>query len=120
MPHPEQLLFGAQYGSQPAADGEYTVGPNLPADPLAGTDLEAGDSLGRIVGGETDAIDPTIPPADGLVTIATSSFTDIYGTTGRADAVFRALPSGRGVFDAGTFLWGWALDRYSSNTERNQ
>ncbi len=82
VPHPEQLLFGAQYGSQPAADGEYTVGANLPADLLAGTDLEAGDSLGRIVGGETDAIDPTIPPADGLVTIATSSFTDIYGTTG--------------------------------------
>jgi N,N-dimethylformamidase beta subunit-like, C-terminal len=108
---PEQLLFGAQFGSIPVRNFEYTPNASVPAELLAGTGLVAGASLGRIVGGETDALDPNLPVPAGQTTLATASFPDRYGLPGSAAAVFRPLPGGKALFAAGTFRWMWGLDR---------
>jgi hypothetical protein len=109
--HPEQLLFGSQYGSITDDITPFVVQSTIPAALLEGTLLTPGDSLGRIVGGETDAVDPSVPVPQRQSVIAMSWFKDIYGAATSAAAVYRPLPGNRAVFSAGTFLWMWGLDQ---------
>jgi hypothetical protein len=112
---PEQLLFGVQYGSIAHRTFEYVLGSAVPARLLTGTGLAGGASLGLVVGGETDAVEPKLSVPAGQATLATATFSDRYGLPGRAQAVFRPLRSGKAVFAAGTFLWMWGLDpRYAA------
>jgi hypothetical protein len=107
---PEQTLFGIQYGSITAGIHQFTISSSVPRFLLDGTDLGSGVKLGAIVGGETDAVDPTAPQPRGQSVIATAYFADSHGTATTAAAVYRSLPGDRGVFAAGTFLWMWGLD----------
>jgi hypothetical protein len=102
--------LGIQYGSITDDIHAFTISSSVPRFLLEGTDLGSGVQLGAIVGGETDAVDPTAPQPRGQSIVATAYFADSHGTATSAVAVYRSLPGDRGVFAAGTFLWMWGLD----------
>ena len=108
---PEQLLFGVQYGFIATEASPYYLAPTIPPFLLTGTNLRPGDSLGRLVGGEVDYIDPALGIGEGDSILAQATgFQTRYGQPGLAQAVVRQLPSGARVFASGTFNWEWGLD----------
>jgi hypothetical protein len=108
---PEQALLGVQYGSVVPGYYPYRLTSAVPAALLAGTGLQAGDSLGRIAGGEVDRVYHGVPTLKGDRLFATATTKTRAGRTLAAEAVLRTLPSGGRVFSAGTFWWGWGLER---------
>jgi hypothetical protein len=108
---PEQALLGVQYGFIATRFSTYTIAPTVPAFLLTGTGLAPGDSLGALVGGEVDFVEPSIPmlPGDSIIAVG-RGFATRYGAAGVAQAIVRKLPSGGRVFAAGTFNWEWGLD----------
>ena len=108
---PEQALFGVQYGSVVPDYFVYQLAVTAPRWLLGGTGLSAGDSLGRIAGGEVDRIYPGLPRLPGDLLFATTMTVTRAGELKEAQAVVRTLPSGGRVFASGTFWWGWGLER---------
>ena len=107
---PEQALFGVQYGSVVPGYYDYQLAANVPQALLAGTGLRAGDSLGRIAGGEVDRIFPGLASLPGDHLLASTMTVTRGGANVAAQAMVRALPSGGRVFASGTFWWGWGLE----------
>ena len=102
-PHPESALTGQEYGCYPAVKVDLVV-----ADPdswlLAGTALQAGDRIPRLVGYEYDRYRPG-PPAPPDVAVVAHSPAPCHGHASHADTTYYSAPGGAGVFDAGTTGW---------------
>jgi hypothetical protein len=107
---PEQALFGVQYGSVVPGYYPYRLTSAVPVPLLVGTGLQAGDSLGRIAGGEVDRVYHGVPTLKGDRLFATATTVTRAGRSLAAEAILRTLPSGGRVFSAGTFWWGWGLE----------
>jgi hypothetical protein len=105
---PEQALFGVQYEAIVPAPTTYQLGPGA-ASILDGTGLKAGDSLGRIAGGEVDQVDPTYDPPDGNLIVASTTCASKAGADVLAQAAMHRTSAGGRVFASGTFWWGWGL-----------
>jgi hypothetical protein len=108
---PEQALLGVEYGYIATGASAYSLAPTAPDFLLAGTGLSSGASLGRIVAGEVDFVQPSfaMEPGDSVVAEG-RGFRTRDGVPGLAQAVLRQRASGGRVFAAGTFRWIWGLD----------
>lgn len=105
-PRPEHAVVGMQYECYPV-DADYVV-----AAPewwgFRGTGLGAGDRIPGLVGPEADRVYPDEASPDRLQVLSNTSY-DCRGTTTSSQSVYYTVPSGAGVFTAGTLRWGCAL-----------
>ncbi|MFE1233091.1 N,N-dimethylformamidase beta subunit family domain-containing protein [Streptomyces sp. NPDC058745] len=108
-PEPESGLLGVMYDGYPV-DAPYVV-----ARPdhwlLAGTGVAAGDSFAHLVGVEYDRVDLRYPTPRPMEVLAHSPVV-CKGRPSYADTVYASLPSGAGLFAAGTMRWVESLEAY--------
>jgi hypothetical protein len=114
---PECQLMGVQHTVlrlvQKSLD--YTVTPQGAADPwLAGTGLNAGDTIVDVVGREHDALNP-YPQSCVHAGLTVLFHYDGLGVDQDADAVRYTAPSGARVFASGAQQFAWALDDWRSD-----
>lgn len=112
---PENALIGIMYlsyfsyGTYP----DWVAASSL--DPLA---RQAGLApnqhiRGGLLGYEYDGLIPNGQTPAGLVTIAHSPVTNIYGRHDFAETTYYRAASGALVFAAGSLWWSWGLDEFS-------
>jgi hypothetical protein len=104
---PEEALAGLRYDCFPA-DTAWTV-----TDPTwfgyAGTGVRAGERLAHLVGAESDRLPRTADRGVPRQVLAYTGFRCGDGRSTYHAAVYRSLPSGAGVFAAGTMRWPCAV-----------
>jgi hypothetical protein len=94
---------------------DYTVTAAGAVDPwLAGTGLNAGDTVAGVVGREHDALNP-YPPSCIHPALTVLFHYDGGGVDQNADAVRFTAPSGARVFASGAQQFAWALDGWRSD-----
>ncbi|MDK9497193.1 hypothetical protein QEZ40_001848 [Streptomyces katrae] len=107
LPQPESELHGMMYDGYPV-DAPYVV-----AAPshwlLTGTGARHGDAFAHLVGVEYDRVHPDFP-APGPIEVIARSPVVCKGRRATAESAYLTLPSGAGVFTAGTMRWVEALD----------
>lgn len=106
-PRPESALTGVYYDCNPVYDDMVAVDPGNWL--LAGTGLQAGSRLTRLVGSEFDHVDLGAPTPRPIEVLFHSPVT-CGGASTYADAAYYTVRSGAGVFAAGTSSWVCALD----------
>ncbi|MES1246193.1 MAG: N,N-dimethylformamidase beta subunit family domain-containing protein [Actinomycetota bacterium] len=112
---PECRLEGVEHGDITVFDHplDYTVTAAGAADPwLAGTGLQAGDTIAGVVGREHDSIVPGCVPAPVTVLF---HYANPLGGPLNADAVKWTAPGGGRVFATGAYAFTLALDAYRSD-----
>lgn len=127
--NPEQTLIGSMYDSYFTENatnlGASWVVSNASSWIFAGTNLQNGSSLPKLVGQEFDIYTPTLAqPATikgkdgvaGVEVLASSPVVDEYGQQSIANTTLYTAPSGARVFDAGTMQWSWGLDNWTLYT----
>jgi hypothetical protein len=106
-PRPENVLTGVYYECNPA-NADYVV-----FDPsnwlLAGTGTHKGEHIKGLVGVEYDRVvdDPTTPRP--IETLSHSPISCRDHKHSFSDSAYYTVPSGAGVFSAGTMRWDCAL-----------
>jgi hypothetical protein len=112
---PECRLEGVEHGDITVYDHplDYTVTAAGAADPwLAGTGLDAGDTIAGVVGREHDSVAP------GCVSSAETvlfHYASPVNASQNADAVRWTAGSGARVFASGAYAFALALDSYRSD-----
>lgn len=105
-PRPESDLTGVYYECNPV-DAPYVV-----AEPrnwlLAGTGARKGQSFPGMVGPEYDRVNPIVTTPRPIEILAHSPLTCGNGAS-FADSAYYTVPSGAGVFAAGTMRWVCAM-----------
>lgn len=106
VPRPENSLTGMLYECYPV-DTDYVV-----AAPrwfgFAGTGVRRGSVIQGLVGGEADRVYPDRATPRPLQVLSYKSYS-CRGTQTSTQSVYYTVPSGAGVFTAGTLRWGCAL-----------
>ncbi|MGW3059152.1 N,N-dimethylformamidase beta subunit family domain-containing protein [Streptomyces goshikiensis] len=106
-PDPESGLLGVIYDGYPV-DAPYVVSrPDHWL--LAGTGAVAGDAFAHLVGVEYDRVDLRYPTPRPIEILAHSPVV-CKGRASYADTVYASLPSGAGLFAAGTMRWVESLE----------
>jgi hypothetical protein len=107
-PRPESALTGVFYECNPvsAAYVVYDAGNWI----FAGTGARDGTSFPGLVGPEYDRVNPSVPVPRPIQVLAHSPLT-CNGASSNADSAYYTVPSGAGVFAAGTMRWVCSLDR---------
>ena len=110
-PEPESSLLCVMYGGYPV-DAPYVV-----ARPdhwlLDGTGARAGESFTHLVGVEYDRVDLRYPTPRPIEVLAHSPVVR-KGRASYADTVYASLPSGAGLFAAGTMRWVESLEAHGT------
>ena len=103
---PEDGLAGVLYECYPV-DADYVV-----ASPgwwgFAGTGVHAGTAIPGLVGGEADRVYPDRTTPRPLQVLSHTAYS-CRGDATTSQSVYYTVPSGAGVFTAGTLRWGCAL-----------
>ncbi|MDH2415940.1 N,N-dimethylformamidase beta subunit family domain-containing protein [Nocardioides sp. CER19] len=103
---PESALVGMLYECFPV-DADYRiVSPEWWG--FAGTGVDAGGVVSGLVGGEADRVYPSRWTPRPLQILSNTSYS-CRGVRTTSQAVYYTVPSGAGVFAAGTLRWGCAL-----------
>jgi hypothetical protein len=105
-PRPESVLTGALYECNPVS-AAYVV-PERPEWPLSAANVDGGTTFKGLVGPEYDRVDPGYETPRPIAVLAHSPVT-CHGRPSFADTSYYTVPSGAGVFDAGTMRWVCAL-----------
>lgn len=115
-PEPESSLLGVIYDGYPV-DAPYVV-----TRPdhwlLTGTGALAGESLAHLVGVEYDRVDLRYPTPRPIEILAHSPVV-CKGRPSYADTVYASLPSGAGLFAAGTMRWVESLEAHGPGGKAN-
>jgi hypothetical protein len=106
-PRPESVLTGVYYQCNPVHDDMVVASPQSWV--LSGTGLKAGDVLPGQVGEEYDQVTPLVPTPRPMEVVFHSQVV-CRGVPQHADAVYYTVPSGAGVFAAGTTSWVCGLE----------
>ncbi|MFN8492974.1 MAG: DUF6605 domain-containing protein [Caldilineaceae bacterium] len=112
---PEQSLIGIEFGGSNA--GENNLAAYVVADSkawvFAGTSLNNGNFIPKLVGNEMDLRDSTyqLPHYLSYNLLSNSPFKLTNGAQKNANSTIYQAPSGAWVFAAGTLVWSWALDK---------
>ena len=105
-PRPESVITGVFYECNPVS------APYVVADPrnwiFAGTGVHKGTSFPGMVGPEYDRVNPAVPFPRPLEILAHSPLM-CDGVNTHADSAYYTVPSGAGVFAAGTMRWVCAM-----------
>jgi hypothetical protein len=105
-PRPESDLTGVYYECNPV-DAPYVI--YEPKSWLfAGTGVRKGERFPGMVGPEYDRVNPVVPTPRPIEVLAHSPLTCNYSSS-YADTAYYTVPSGAGVFAAGTMRWVCAL-----------
>lgn len=113
---PEHALLGMQYECYPVDTDYVVVSPGWWG--FAGTGVGHGTRIPGLVGPEADRVYPDRRLPRPLQVLSDASY-DCRGVTTRTNSVYFTVPSGAGVFNAGTLRWGCALvDRCEHPLER--
>ena len=106
VPRPERQLVGMEYECYPV-DARYRV-----ASPrwwgFRGTGVRYGTSFGGLVGPEADRVYPGRGTPRPLEVLSHTTY-PCAGVPTSSESVYYTVPSGAGVFTAGTLRWGCAL-----------
>ena len=105
-PRPESVLTGALYECNPV-NAAYVV-PERAEWPLSAAHVDGGTKFKGLVGPEYDRVDPAYDTPRPITVLAHSPLT-CHGRPSYADTSYYTVPSGAGVFDAGTMRWVCAL-----------
>jgi hypothetical protein len=105
---PEDSLVGVMYDGNPVDADIIITQPDHWS--LAGTGLQAGDRLPRLLGYEADRAFGTAP--SGTAILAQSPY-QFEGQAHLAHMASYSLPNGATVFAAGTIQWSWGLDDFN-------
>jgi hypothetical protein len=103
---PENAMVGMLYECYPVTADYRIVTPRWWG--FAGTGVHAGSVVRGLVGGETDRVYPDRWSPRPLQVLSDTSY-DCRGAPTTSQAVYYSVPSGAGVFAAGTLRWGCAL-----------
>jgi hypothetical protein len=105
-PRPESVITGVFYECNPVS------APYVVYDPknwiFAGTGVRKGTRFPGMVGPEYDRVNPAVPFPKPLEVLAHSPLT-CGGVSTYADSAYYTVPSGAGVFAAGTMRWTCAM-----------
>ncbi|HZX99104.1 MAG TPA: N,N-dimethylformamidase beta subunit family domain-containing protein [Dermatophilaceae bacterium] len=105
VPRPESTLTGTFYECNPVhADLVVTDPSSWLWSGIAG----AGARVPGVVGSEYDRVNPGVPTPAGIEVLTHSPVT-CRNTPSYSDSAYYTVPSGAGVFNAGTSLWVAAL-----------
>ena len=106
---PEQTLVGIQFTDWPV-DADYVV-MNSSHWVYRGTNLADGDRIRRLVGYESDRLDPAYPPPPHrrYVALSRSPVGGVGSGAYSESSIYQAL-SGAWVFAAGTIWWSLGLE----------
>jgi len=114
---PEQTLMGVQFTSQVnfGNNTDYAV-TNAASWAYAGTGLQEGATVPKIVGYEMDRLMPQYPGPTAIsqTLLSHSPYTNADGVADYANSSVYQAPSGAWVFAAGTISWSQALDNGDS------
>jgi hypothetical protein len=103
---PESELAGVLYECYPV-DADFVI-----ASPrwwgFAGTGVRQGTSIPGLVGGEADRVYPDHTMPQHLQILSNTAYS-CRGDATSSQSVYYTVPSGAGVFTAGTLRWGCAL-----------
>ena len=106
---PEESLIGVMYDGNPV-DGDIVI--TKPDHwTMAGTHLELGDRLPRLLGYEADRVFGNSPPE--IMILAESPY-QFEGRPHLAHMATYTLANGATVFAAGTIQWSWGLDDFNA------
>lgn len=112
---PEQMLIGIEYGAYNAGENNLAayVVTSGKEWVFAGTNLQNGSFVPKLVGNEVDLKDDGYPLPHYLSynLLSSSPFKPTYGFQRNANSAIYQAPSGAWVFAAGTLVWSWALDK---------
>ena len=103
---PENSLTGMRYECFPVDQPYRVVSPRWWG--FEGTGVRAGDEFGHLVGVEADRVYPVPGTPRPLQVLAHVGY-DCRGVSTSAQSVYYTVPSGAGVFNAGTLRWTCAL-----------
>ena len=105
-PRPESVITGVFYECNPVSAPYVVVDPKNWI--FAGTGVHKGTSFPGMVGPEYDRVNPAVPFPRPLEILAHSPLT-CDGVNTYADSAYYTVPSGAGVFAAGTMRWVCAM-----------
>jgi hypothetical protein len=105
-PRPESVLTGVFYECNPVSARYVVVDPGNWI--FAGTGVRRGTSFRGMVGPEYDRVNPAVPFPKPLEILAHSPLS-CDGAPSYADSAYYTVPSGAGVFAAGTMRWVCAM-----------
>ncbi|WP_210502616.1 N,N-dimethylformamidase beta subunit family domain-containing protein [Nocardioides xinjiangensis] len=105
-PRPEHDLLGMQYECYPVDTDYVVVTPGWWG--FRGTGVRRGDHVHGLVGPEADRVYPDARLPRPLQVLAHSPYS-CRGVTTSSQSVYYSMPSGAGVFTAGTLRWGCAM-----------
>jgi hypothetical protein len=103
---PEDELAGMLYECYPVDADYVVVTPHWWG--FAGTGVKAGTAVPGLVGGEADRVYPDRSMPRPLQVLSHTAYS-CRGDATTSQSVYYTLPSGAGVFTAGTLRWGCAL-----------
>jgi hypothetical protein len=103
---PENDLVGMLYECYPVDTDFRVVSPGWWG--FAGTGVRHGTSIEGLVGGESDRVYPNARTPRPMQVLSHNSFS-CRGEPTTTQSVYYTVPSGAGVFTAGTLRWGCAL-----------
>jgi hypothetical protein len=105
VPYPEERLTGLQYRCFPVDSAYRVVSPGWWG--FRGTNVRYGDRFEHLVGVEADRANPASTPHP-LQVLSQIGY-DCNGVATSSESTYYSVPSGAGVFDAGTLRWTCAL-----------
>ncbi|HEX2055644.1 MAG TPA: N,N-dimethylformamidase beta subunit family domain-containing protein, partial [Nitrospiraceae bacterium] len=106
---PEESFIGVMYDGNPVDADIVITRPDHWS--MAGTGLQPGDRLPRLLGYEADRTFAGAPPG---TTILAESPYQFEGRPHLAHMASYSLPDGTTVFAAGTIQWSWGLDDFNA------
>jgi hypothetical protein len=113
---PENAVVGVMYSSFIASTnpGYPLLVANSSAWPYQGVNVSDGTAIPGMVGYEYDHVVNNGYTPPGLIILATSPVTSVYGTADVANTTVYTTPSGAIVFAAGTIQWDYGLDSWGA------
>jgi len=108
--NPESSLTGSYYECNPVS-ADWVVA-DAAAWMFEGSGIRNGDRMPKMVGNEYDRVTAGVPTPANIQVIARSPV-NCKGLNSYADSTWYSVPSGAGVFSAGTFGWAPLLDDVS-------
>ena len=105
-PNPENALTGVLYECYPVDADFVVVTPGWWG--FAGTGVHKGSAIPGLVGGEADRVYPDEHEPHPLQVLSHAAYS-CRGDATTSQSVYYTVPSGAGVFTAGTLRWGCAL-----------
>ena len=105
--NPESSITGSYYECNPVS-ADWVVADSS-AWMFEGSGIRNGDRMPKMVGNEYDRVTAGVPTPSNIQVIARSPV-NCKGLNSYADSTWYSVPSGAGVFSAGTFGWSPLLD----------